>query len=494
LTVNCTNIALNCSRPIKWSNISGGTLGIATDLRQFPYTHEQMTAFTKDVSQTIAGHIYKFTWANTADLFRDIPQDGFQASQDVSFALDETIYNRFLKLFASVRRYKSEDGGTNWQEITSGPMTQTWTWSAPATVKGNSRLKIGITPYGFVSGVTEIWLNGVKLNTYWTPTASNPPAVVSYNYAILEADVGVPSVTLTVNGNEEITGNPVLNVCINAVDNVSRPENIKYFISHNNGLGLKPIPGESIGNYSYDLDSFYAGGNAPSGYYKLMVKAIDESFNTGIATRTIYYLKAEDKPARPARASDDNQSGFAVRDWAGANQLAATDYEGQTAFVANRNSAELDFAFAPYPYYQLRINESGYGPVTARSEKKKLRLPPGEGVHIIDVRYCNEDKIPGEERQFAIVVDSTPPVLTVRPEGGAAATGSASVRLKVTASDNISPAAKLKFSFDQVNWDVDVNNGFITKSGLAPGLNDITLYARDEAGNIGQAACSIWKL
>jgi hypothetical protein len=494
LTINCTNIVFNCNRPIKWSNVSGGTLGITTDLRQFPYTHEQLTGFTKDSAQTIASHIYKFTWTNTADLFCDIPQDGFQVSQDVSFTLDETIYNRFLKLFTSVRRYKSEDGGTNWQEITSGPMTRTWTWSAPATVKGNSRLKIGVTPYGFAAGVSEIWLNGVKLNTYWTPTAANPPAIVSYNYAILGTDVGVPTVTLTVNGNEEITENPVLNVCINAVDNVTKAENLKYYISHNNGLGLTSIPYSGISSYSYDLSGFCAGGNAPSGYYKLMVKVIDESFNTGIATRTIYYLKTEDKPAQPIEASAGNQGGFVVKDWSGANNLTAIDYEGQTAFVANKNSAELDFASAPYPYYQIRINENGYGPVTARTVKRKLRLPPGEGVHIIDVRYCNEDRIPGEEQQFALIVDSTPPALSIRADGGAAATGSTSIRLRVTVSDNISPLANLKFSFDRVNWDVVLSNGCVTKSRLVPGLNYITLYARDEGGNIGQATCSIWKL
>jgi len=492
LTVNCTNIALNCSRPIKWSNISGGTLGIATDLRQFPYTHEQMTTFTKDASQTIGSHIYKFTWENTADLFIDIPQDGFQVSQDVSFALDETIYNRFLKLFANVRRYKSEDGGTNWQEITSGPMTQTWTWNAPATVKGNSRLKIGITPYGFVSGVSEIWLNGVKLNTYWTPTNTNPPAIVSYNYAILDTDVGVPSVTLTVNGNEEITENPVLDVCINAVDNVTKPENLKYYISHNNGLGLTQIPYSNISSYGYDLSRFYTGGNVPSGYYKIMVKVLDETFNTGIATKTIYYLKSSEKPVSPAVSIPESPEGIIVKDWAGVNLLTATVYQGENAFVTNKNGAELDLASSPYPYYQVKTGENNYSAAIARSMKYKLRLPPGEGIHIVSIRYCNEDKIPGEERDFILVVDNAPPVFDVNTASGARATSAASIDLQITAQDSLSK--NLAYNINGGAFQPLPSSGVVTVSLSEQGVNNVVVCLRDEAGNTASKQIKIWRI
>lgn len=189
LILNCSNIIFNSSRPIRWSNISGGTLNLTTDLRQFPYEFERLAAFTKEPSQTIVNYIFKFTWDNTADLLKDIPINWVQDELGVSFSLDDAVYDRYLKLFTSLRRYKSEDDGVNWQEITSGAMSKDYVWGAPSTLVGNKNLRIGITPYGFAPGISEIWLNGKKLDTYWTPTVTTPPAIASYKFTIADPAV-----------------------------------------------------------------------------------------------------------------------------------------------------------------------------------------------------------------------------------------------------------------------------------------------------------------
>lgn len=190
LTLNCPNIDFTgITRPFKWSNISGGTLTLITDLRQFPYGYEKLTGFTKDPAQTIGSYILKFTYVNTEDLFRDIPAGWVQDGLSVSFNLDETVYGNYLQLFNNVRRYMSEDNGVNWQEITYGSMSRDYVWGAPSTIVGNTNLLIGLIPYGFASGIQEIWLNGVKLNTYWTPSNVNPPIIRSNKFAIVDPAV-----------------------------------------------------------------------------------------------------------------------------------------------------------------------------------------------------------------------------------------------------------------------------------------------------------------
>lgn len=189
LILNCNIINFNSSRPIRWSNTSGGTLHIITDLRQFPYEFEKLAVLTKETAQTIGNYIFKFTWDNTADLLKDIPIGWVQDELGVSFGLDDSVYDGYLKLFTNIRRYKSEDDGVNWQEITSGPMSKEYVWGAPSTLVGNKNLRIGITPYGFTPGISEIWLNGKKLDSYWTPTVTTPPALVSYKFTIADPAV-----------------------------------------------------------------------------------------------------------------------------------------------------------------------------------------------------------------------------------------------------------------------------------------------------------------
>lgn len=493
LSLNCNNILFNSNRPIKWSNITGGTLTVITDLRQFNYSHEDLTALFKDASQGIGSHIYKFTWVKTEDLFVDIPLDGFQVSQDVSFALDENIYNKFLKLFTNVRRYKSEDGGTNWQEITSGPMTQTWTWNAPATVKGNSRLKIGITPYGFAAGVSEIWLNGVKLNTYWTPTNINPPAIYSYNYAILDTDVGIPTITLTVNDNNEIINTPLVKVSMSAVDNVTPPQNLKYYIYHNLNIGLVSVPYANISEYYYDLAASY-GGELPTGYYKITAKVVDENFNTALQSKTIYYMKPAEKPETPVYNSIDAPTGFIVRDWLGDTSLTQSSYEDNIAYISKKNSAKIDVGNSTYPYYQIKIGEGDYGQAIPKGIKHNLRLPPGEGIHFINLRYCNSDKMPGDNIEFVIIVDNTAPLLSVKTVNGATSTRTGSIRLHLTVKDNITTDDNIQYSTDGLDWSALPTDKIITVSGLINGLNNINVKIKDEAGNISEATINVWNL
>jgi hypothetical protein len=496
LTINASNVRFDSSRPIKWSNAGGGTLELNTVLNNLIYGHNQFNTFFKDSGQSIGKYIYKFTHNSVQGIFKDIPQDHFQVSQDVSFNLEETLYNKILFLFANVKRYKSEDNGTNWQEIITVPMTKDWTWNAPATVKGNSRLKIGIIPYGYSSPeIQEIWINGKQLNTFWTPTQTNPPVIVSNTFAILDTDVGAPVVTLDVNKGETLTTNKILNLNIFAVDNVTPAHILKYSVSHNDGKGVENIPYSQISNYQYDLGKYYTNNQPPSGFYKITVKVIDENFNTGVASKTIYYLRPEDVPATPQPAntvSGNNPNGFALREKSGA-EIVGQIKDNKLIYNANKNTLELDLTANTNPYYQVRIGESDFGRIYNKTDVRKLNLPPGEGYHLVGIRSLTADKAPGEETEFYVIVDNTPPVVDISVNNKASIITGDSVQLTIKAKDNIYSQDELVYSYDKSTWQPIPANGTITRSLAATGLVTITVYVKDPSGNIGEAIIKIWK-
>lgn len=487
------SISFQGSQPVVWTNLDGGTLTIETDLREFPYGYDDLSSYLKQNNQSIEGYIFRFTHDNPAEIFTDITPDGFQLSQDISFQLDETIYNNYLKLFTHVKRYMSEDGGTNWEQITGAPMSREWVWNAPATIKGNSRLKIGVIPYGFASGILEISWNGKVLENYWLPTNTNPPAISSYNYAILDSDVGIPQVTMTVNENEEITNNSLIMVNLSAVDNITAPADLKYSIGFNN-TGFENISYADTLEFYYDLTKYFLEGNVPTGYYTITARVMDEVFNTGIYSQKIYYMKPLEKPEVPEVVTPETAEGFTVRDWKGEIVLEGFQREGQLTFASKQNSVELGMEMVTYPFYQISLNYGDYGRVIDKGARHKVGLPPGEGLHYIQIRYCNSDKMPGFEQDFTLIVDNTKPFIEMEVPKGAVATSADSIELLVRASDNISEERELKYSFDKTNWDLEVIDDRVTKTGLNSGVNMITIYVKDEAGNLGESSLTIFKV
>lgn len=487
--INCPRIRFTSPKPIRWTDISGGTLNLKTDLRDIPYKYEDWNNLLKDSGRKIGSYVFDFTYPNFEDLFVNIPEDGYQASTDLSFAIDEEVYNKYLKCLTTANRYYSEDNGINWQEIDVILFNKESSWSCPATLKGNYGIRLGLSLYKPINGVT-FKLNGVELgNSPVVPETNKPPLIYSYKYSVLDTDVGAPNVILTVNNGEEITENPVLNINIDAVDNITRPDMLKYQINFANGKGNEKVPYANIKNYSYDLRKYFSGGHVPSGYYKICAKVLDENFNTGLDFKRIYYLRAEDKPEGPA-----SPHGFILNCWNGKNEINTISYEGKTVFISRENVFSLDFRPSRFPYYQVQTGYKNYGPIFPKIEKTKLEFPPGDGLHLLKVRYCNADKIPGLEQDFSIIVDDTPPVVSVTIENGATATRTSSITLLVTARDNMTKEGNIKYSLDKNNWNLLMPEGKVVKDGLKRGLNHITLYVQDNAGNISSASCQIFRL
>lgn len=489
ISINCPRIRLGTSRPIKWTDISGGTLNLKTDLRDIPYKFEDWNALFKNSGRTIGSYVFDFTYPNFEDLFINIPEDGYQASTDLSFTIEEDSYNKYLKCLTTANRYYSEDNGTNWQEIDMLSFNRESSWSCPATLKGNYGIRIGMSLYKPISGVT-FKLNGVELGSNpVVPGTNKPPLIYSYKYSILDTDVGVPTVALTVNNGEEIVENPVLRINIDSADNITRADALKYYVNFNNGKGNEKVLYSKIANYSYDLRKHFSGGNVPSGYYKICAKVLDENFNTGLDFKTIYYLRPEDKPEGPS-----SPHGFIISSWNGKDNINTVTYEGKIAFVSGKNCFSLDFNSSEFPYYQVQAGSSRYGSIYPKTEKTRIEFSPGDGLHLLKVRYCNADKIPGLEQEFYIIVDNTPPAVSASVEKGATATSTSSITLVVTASDNLTEEDQLKYSFDKTNWHALSSSGKVTRSGLKSGLNNITLYVQDIAGNRGSANCKIFRL
>lgn len=494
--IKCKEFEVNTNKISYWGNENNGKVILELDLDKLAYSHNFLKPKFKQDGLNMDKFIYKLNHNSIQDIFVGIPQDHFQVSQDVSFNLEETLYNKILFLFANVKRFKSEDNGTNWQEIITTPMSRDWTWNAPATVKGNSRLKIGIIPYGYSSPeIQEVWINGKQLNTFWTPTQTNPPVIVSNTFAILDTDVGAPVVTLDVNKGETLTTNKILNLNIFAVDNVTPAHILKYSVSHNDGKGVENIPYSQISNYQYDLGKYYTNNQPPSGFYKITVKVIDENFNTGVASKTIYYLRPEDVPATPQPAntvSGNNPNGFALREKSGA-EIVGQIKDNKLIYNANKNTLELDLTANTNPYYQVRIGESDFGRIYNKTDVRKLNLPPGEGYHLVGIRSLTADKAPGEETEFYVIVDNTPPVVDISVNNKASIITGDSVQLTIKAKDNIYSQDELVYSYDKSTWQPIPANGTITRSLAATGLVTITVYVKDPSGNIGEAIIKIWK-
>ncbi|KJS64258.1 MAG: hypothetical protein JL50_21650 [Peptococcaceae bacterium BICA1-7] len=88
--------------------------------------------------------------------------------------------------------------------------------------------------------------------------------------------------------------------------------------------------------------------------------------------------------------------------------------------------------------------------------------------------------------------DTTSPVVKIRTASGAAATSGNTIRVVVSASDNVS--TEFDYSLDGTGYQPLPSDGVILMPVDSPGPNLITVWVKDEAGNIGRESITIRKL
>ena len=121
----------------------------------------------------------------------------------------------------------------------------------------------------------------------------------------------------------------------------------------------------------------------------------------------------------------------------------------------------------------------------------RLSVPLSEGKHELTVHF--DTVIPGWIRSYplTVVVDSTPPTLSLKPKSPFAVGKSSTLEEKVQLKGRVEVGAKL--SLNERDVAVDAKGNFAYEIPLQPGLNSLVLSAEDRAGNQVQKLASIFR-
>lgn len=494
ITLNSPTITLGGSPAIRWGEITGGELYIYTTMNTFQIGHNQINAKFKTAGD-ISKYNYIFTYNNASDVFPDIPDGGFQLSSEISFALNETLYNRWFSIFTSFIPYYSEDNGTNWITIPQQTIRKDYKYSLPTSTKGNSNLRFGLTLQGPPSNVV-FTLNGDNLGAAaFVPDQHHWPNLSSYKYAILESDMSGPTAHMVVNNGNKTVNQNTFPIQIRAFDNLTSEDKLTYQISVGDNK-FKKLTYSSSNVYTINLGDFVT--NPASGSYNIFLRVIDESFNTGMATDTIYYIPLSEVPSPGTggvSAGSGAPGGLSVKDFSGGGALQFITYRGAPTWISKENMALLDFSGATYPYFQIKYGEAAWSEITPISTPYKILLGSNQGRHPILMRYCNNLKVPGNQQEFFILVDAEGPTVQVKTENSSTLTRTGNINLKVTAQDAVTAKEDLTYCFTEAGtYQALPASGIVTKSGMSQGLNQITVYVKDQAGNIGSSTVDVWHI
>ena len=295
----------------------------------------------------------------------------------------------------------------------------------------------------------------------------------------LDVDIVAPTVALTVNNGEAVLYDSALPVKIVAGDNRTAANILTYSYTINGASWTTPA---SIGAISGIVSLNVSHGLATSGDINFQLRVTDEDGNVGIASSKVYYQKPSELPAAPENAVlSMPETGTA---------LTPGTLNGTNVLFSGKGTFRLNMSAEAAPKYQVSINNQDYGPLYSKTSATDYNLGM-EGLHTVRVRQVNSAGIAGAEKEYKIVVDKTPPDITVGTATGARATRNASITLIVTATDNISTTLYCSINGDA--WAALPADGRVSAS-LAVGLNNLVVRVKDEAGNIAQDTIKIWRI
>ncbi|MHB1421379.1 MAG: hypothetical protein ACYCX4_17660, partial [Bacillota bacterium] len=223
--------------------------------------------------------------------------------------------------------------------------------------------------------------------------------------------------------------------------------------------------------------------SGPDGTKSVYVQVKDASGNVGTGYDQIALQTTNTAPINGATGnkfvSTSGNSGTAVV----GGQTINVKYTQGTGVSLN-----LDPALNP-SYVQYSMDNLRWLPAESYVSSKVFTLPDYEGFKTIFVRLPD-----GTTYSQTFVVDRTPPKIDEAVwKNGASATTSTTAYMEITATDNYTPDTELQVSTNKTTWSAFNGEVAVTLSST-PGYQTVTVYIKDDAGNITKVTKSIWKL
>ena len=136
---------------------------------------------------------------------------------------------------------------------------------------------------------------------------------------------------------------------------------------------------------------------------------------------------------------------------------------------------------------QMRFSNDGvnFSAPVAFATTASWALSSGDGAKTVSVQFRDGAGNWSNAFTAAIILDTTPPIGTMQINGGAATTNQAAVTLTLSASDNATGVAQMRFSNDGASFSAPV--AFATMANWAlssgDGTKSVSVQFRDGAGN-----------
>jgi len=287
-------------------------------------------------------------------------------------------------------------------------------------------------------------------------------------------DVIGPTITLLVNGGTTSTTNKLVTLNISAFDNFSKFNEMKMRFS-NDGYLWSAWENLADTKANWDITSTSYGGTSTAGTKSIYVQVFDAAQNIGLGRADVGY--STQSPTGTVSVSTG---------------VAGTFNGENVRFVANPNMS-LTLSYSNVTEMRVSLDGVSYSPWLPYNSTLPITLPKGDGLTTVGVQVQNINKVVSDTTKYLLVLDTTPPNISVKSTNGATATTNGSVGLTILVTDNISTSG-FQYQINGGSWAALPANGQITVSSLANGLRQIQVNVKDQAGNIAKETLKIWSL
>lgn len=282
-----------------------------------------------------------------------------------------------------------------------------------------------------------------------------------------------PSISLTINEGAESTNAILVTLDISINDNVTLPAQTMMSFSNDGNLWSNWEAYNST--KSWNITTGY-GGTTSAGIKKVFVRVYDQAQNTGRGSAQIGY-----NPNPPTAA-------ITV-----ANSTPGT-FKGKSVIFVKDDLLDIDLSSLAGST-KMRY-DSGFGSWSdwePFNTNQSITLAKTNGVCKIRVQIKDSFNVVAQPITMSALVDGEAPAITsLRTVSGAVATSGTSIWTTVDVSDNLSRT--LQYSTDGSTYFVLPGNKEINFPINNPGSNTLTVYIKDEAGNVANKTITIRKL
>ncbi|MBO8160691.1 MAG: fibronectin type III domain-containing protein [Thermosipho sp. (in: Bacteria)] len=306
--------------------------------------------------------------------------------------------------------------------------------------------------------------------------AGNVSQLISATIYLVD-DTTAPSVELLINNGDTTTTNNLVELFINSTDDLTTPADLKFRLS-NDGTAWTGWMNYTSVYSDWDLTSGY-GGTTAEGYKTVYIQVMDGAGNINTSSATIGYATSE--PTGSVASQTGNASSIIV---------------GGTNFTVNftkSNQIILDVSSADAAEARYSLDGITWSEWEPISSQRSITLESIDGIKGVYVQFRSEYGLKSPIYTKNFVLDTTPPEIILETLTGATATTTGSIDILVVVKDNIS--TNFTYSLDSSNFYALPADGIITVSGLTSGrLHKITVWVKDEAGNVGTESIDVWSL